>query len=85
MAFILVYLIPEHIHRRDFDRAFFTWFKDRTPQNEAALRAEQNKNGIIHLQDSAIIALAVLVIAGGAYKVVRFSRRLSDKRRAVVR
>src|SRR4249920_2190467 len=31
-AFVLVYLIPEHIHRRDFDRAFSVWLHDRTPQ-----------------------------------------------------
>jgi hypothetical protein len=85
MAFILVCLIPEHIHRQDFDRAFDTWFKNRTPENEAALRAEQYKNEIIHLQDSAVIALVVVVIAGGTYKGVRFVRRLSDKRRAIVR
>jgi hypothetical protein len=85
MAFILVSLIPEHIHRRDFDRAFFTWFKNRTPQNEAALRAEQHKNEIIRLQDSAVIALVVVVIAGGTYMIVRFVRRSSDKRRAIVR
>jgi hypothetical protein len=85
LVFILVSLIPEHIHRRDFDRAFSTWWKDRTPQNEAALRAEQHKNEIIQLQDSAVIALVVLVVVGGTYKVVCFVRRLSDRRRAIVR
>jgi hypothetical protein len=81
MAFILVYLTPEQIHRRDFDRAFFTWFKNRTPENEAALRAEQHKNEIIRLQDSAVIALVVVIIAGGTYKVIRFVRRLESSRR----
>jgi hypothetical protein len=85
MASILVSLIPEHTHRRDFDRAFFTWFKNRTPQNEAALRAEQHKNEIIRLQDSAVIALVVVVIAGGTYIMVRFVRRSSVKRRGIVR
>ena len=73
IVFSLVYL-TEHIHRRDFDRAFFTWWKNRTPDNEAVLRAEQHKNQIIRLRDSATIALLVVVIAGGTYKVVRFVR-----------
>ena len=64
---------------------FFTWFKNHTPQNEAALRAEQHKNQIIRLQDSAVIALVVAVSAGGTYMVVRFVRRSLDKRRAIVR
>ncbi|SRR6266436_504540 len=61
IVLILVFLMPEHIHRRDFDRAFFIWMKDRTAQNEAALRTEQHKNEIIHLQDSAVIALVVVI------------------------
>jgi len=74
-SFALVYLIPEQIHRRDFDRAFFTWWKNRTPENEAALRVEQRKNKIIHLIDSAVIAVFVVVFVGGTYKVVRLVRR----------
>jgi hypothetical protein len=75
IAFILVFLTPEHIHRRDFDRAFFTWWRNRTPQNEAALRVEQNKNEIIHLQDSAGIALVVVIIGFGTYNIARFVKR----------
>ena len=74
-TFVLVHLIPEQIHRRDFDRVFFTWWKNRTPENEAALRVEQRKNEIIHLRDSALIAAFVVVIVGGIYKVVRPIRR----------
>jgi hypothetical protein len=75
IALILVFLIPEHIHRRDFDRAFFIWTKNRSAQNEAALRAEQHKNEIIHLEDSAVIALVVVIIAAGTYLIVRFVKR----------
>jgi hypothetical protein len=82
MALTLVFLIPEHIHRRDFDRALFIWMKNPTSQNEAALRAEQHENKIIHLQDSAVIALVVVVIAGGTYKIVRFVKRASSGTKA---
>ena len=75
LALILVFLIPEHIHRHDFDRAFFVWMKNRTPQNEAALRAEQHKNEMIHLRDSTLIALVVVLIACGTDRVVRSVRR----------
>jgi hypothetical protein len=70
-----VFLIPEHIHRRDFDQAFFIWTKNRTAQNEAALRAEQHKNEITDLQDSAVIALVVVIITCGTYKIFRFVKR----------
>jgi hypothetical protein len=74
IAFILVYLIPEHIHRRDFDRAFSAWLKDRTSQNEAALRVEQRKNEIIKLTDSAVIALVLVALGSGIYLVIRFAK-----------
>jgi hypothetical protein len=80
-AFILVYLIPEHIHRRDFDRAFITWLHDRTPQNEAMLEAERRKNEIIHIEDSAVIALAFVALGTGIYVAVRFVVRSLDLRR----
>ena len=75
IVLILVFLMPEHIHRRDFDRAFFIWMKDRTAQNEAALRTEQHKNEIIHLQDSAVIALVVVIIGSATYLILRFVKR----------
>jgi hypothetical protein len=79
-AFVLAYLIPEHIHRRDFDRAFMTWLHDRTPQNEAALRVEQRQNEIIKLTDSAAIALAFVTLGYGIYSVNYFVRNKFDRR-----
>lgn len=74
MVFTLVYE-TEHIHRRNFDRAFFAWWKNHTPENEAALRVEQRKNEIIRLRDSAAIALFAVVIVGVTCKVVGLVRR----------
>ena len=74
LAFALVYLIPEHIHRGDFDRAFTTWFQERTPQNEAALEVERRKNEMIYIEDSAVIALAVVVLGSGVARLVRRKR-----------
>jgi hypothetical protein len=74
-AFVLVYLVPEHIHRRDFDAAFSAWLRDRTPQNEATLRVEQRKNERIKLADTAVIALALATIGSGIYSVIRFAHK----------
>jgi hypothetical protein len=81
-AFVLVNLIPEHIHRRDFDKAFMAWLHGRTPQNEAALRVEQRKNEIIKLKDSAAISLAFVVLGFGIYFAIRFAGQELDRRRA---
>jgi hypothetical protein len=80
VAFLLALLIPEHIHRRDFDRAIFTWVENRTAQNEAVLRSEQHKNEIIHLRDSAVVALLLVSAAYGIYRVVRFAKRSDSER-----
>src|SRR6266403_3120159 len=71
-AFVLAYLIPEHIHRWDFDRAFSVWLHDRTPQNEAVLRSEQHKNEMIKFADTAVIALVFVTLGSGMYYVGRF-------------
>ena len=78
-VFILVYLIPEHIHRRDFDKAFMAWFHDRTPQNEEALRMEQRKNEKIKRSDSVVIALVLMTLGAGIYFGIRFAGGKSDK------
>jgi len=78
-TFVLVYLIPEHIHRRDFDRAFSALFHDRTPQNEAVLRSEQRKNEMIKLVDTAVIALVFVTLGSGMYYVGRFVLHKVDR------
>lgn len=64
-------LVPSHIHRHEFDQAFMAWYKNRTPQTEAALRIQEHKTEIIRLEDSAIAALVLL----GAFAAVRFALR----------
>src|SRR5260370_21575254 len=78
-TFVLVYLIPDYIHRRDFDRAFFAWFHDRTPQNEAVLRSEQRKNEMIKLVDTAVIALVFVTLGSGMYYLGRYVLHKVDR------
>ena len=75
LAFVLVFSVPEFIHRRAFDQAFSAWYKDPTPQNTSTLRIEQRKNRLIHLQDSAIGALALFVVACGVYGGMQLWKR----------
>jgi hypothetical protein len=56
------------------------WFKDRTSQNEAALRVEQRKNATIHLKDSAVAAVVLVTLVSGVYMVFRFVRRAARPR-----
>ena len=78
IAFVLVYLIPEHMHRRGFDKVFMTWRHDPTPQNEEMLRVEQRKNEIIKLAGSAVVALVLVALGTGIYFGTRFAGRKSD-------
>jgi cytochrome c biogenesis protein CcdA len=80
-VFVLAYLIPEFIHRRDFDRAFVAWLHDPAPQNEAVLRNEQRKNEMIKLADTAVIALTFVTLGAGVYFIGRFVRHKVDGRR----
>ena len=85
IAIVLVYLLPQPIHhRRAFDKAFFTWLHDRTPQNEEALRAEVRKNEMLKLADSAVIALALVTIGSGVYFTIRFAHYKLVRRRSQV-
>lgn len=71
LLFILMLFVPTFSHRRSFDEAFTAWYKNRTPENEAALRAQQRKNELIDLEFSAAGALIVLTVGYGLYRLVR--------------
>jgi len=81
-AFVLVHLTPEHIHRRNLDKAFSAWLHDRTPQNEVTLGVEQRKNERIELADSALIAGALVTVGSGIYFVIRFTHKKIVRRRS---
>jgi hypothetical protein len=83
LQFILAYVlllivmlsVPMHIHRRSFDEAFTTWYKNRTAQNEAALRVQQHENERIRLEFCAAGAFVVLIVGYGLYRLVRLTAR----------
>lgn len=73
LTFILAATVPSFIHRRNRDKAYFTWMKSPTPQNEAAFREQQRINDLIHLADSAIGALVLMTLSLGSYGVFEFA------------
>jgi len=79
IAYVLLVIfmlsIPMHIHRRSFDEAFTAWYKNRTAENEAALRVQKRKNELIELEFCVVGALIVLVVGYGLYRLVRLTAR----------
>ena len=73
-TFLAIYF-GEMIHRRDFDRAFFAWYQNQTPENEANLRKEQRKSEMIRITDSTVAAVIVTVFAFGCYTAVKYVRK----------
>lgn len=68
-------LVPNLIHRKQFDLAFDSWRKNPSSQNEALLRTQQHRNMIIQPEGSAIGALVLWVAGFASYRVVRSMRR----------
>src|SRR5260370_7702644 len=66
-AFVLAYLIPSFIHRREFDQAFTAYYKNPTSENESALRAQQRKNEFIHRGDSPLAAPLLVALGYTLY------------------
>jgi hypothetical protein len=73
-AFILAYWVPSFIHRQEFDQAFSAWYRNPTPENASALGIQQLKNGLIHLEDSAIVALVPLIVFCEIYEGLRIGK-----------
>ena len=82
VVFIFVFVVPDLLHRRDFDKAFFAWLHDPTPQNQAMLRHEEFKNDVIRLEFSAVVSLVAVSVVGCIYSVgVLISQRTRPGRR----
>jgi hypothetical protein len=72
---LLSVVLPVAIHRTEFDRAFLSWHRNQTPQNEALLRNQRRRNEIANLETSAILALVLWGAGIVSYEIVRRARR----------
>ena len=78
-AFILTYLIPEQIDRRDYTRAVVAYTENSTQENEAALRAQRRVNERIHLRDTAVLSAVLVAVGFGIWSGRRFMTRLAHR------
>ena len=64
-------LVPVFIHRREFDQAFWSWYRNPTPQNAMLLRGQRRRNMFYHLELSAIGAFLTSLAGIACHKIVR--------------
>jgi hypothetical protein len=72
---LFLYVLVPNPHRQQFDRAFASWHRDLTRENEAFLRVQQPKNTIVELKTSAIGAFVRCTAGLASYTVARRLRR----------
>ena len=77
LVLVFVYPIPQSVHSQDFDRAFFAWYKNPTPESAAALRVQQHKIKVTLLVIDAVGAFVLVAMGYGVYSLVRLILRLA--------
>ena len=68
-------------HRKDFDRAFFAWHENRTPENQAELDRQRRLNELARWEFSGITfggMAAITLLGAGAYRLCRHQRTPSS-------
>jgi hypothetical protein len=75
LALVIAFLIPQHTHRLDFDRAFTAWLHDRSPENEAALHQQQEINRRTEEEVSVVVALVLFALFAGSSTLWAYLRR----------
>jgi hypothetical protein len=71
ISFVLILMTPSFRHRRDFDLAFFAYYKDPSPENESALRYQQRMNEYFDLKFAAVGVFIVVAFGYGTHVVVQ--------------
>lgn len=65
---------PEFVHRKSFDRAFFAYDRDPTPEAKAKLLRERRIVQNIIVRDKGVIAMLLAANTFGLWKVLRRCR-----------
>jgi hypothetical protein len=80
LALVVAFAVPQTLHRRDFDKAFFAYYRNPTAENETVLRREQAKNNRIWLLTNAAAALVLFIAINAVWLVaVRVNRYFTSK------
>ena len=74
-AFVLAFLIPEQIDRQEYARAVVAYTRSPTQENKAVLVAQRRENDRLHLRDSAVLGVVLVVVGYGIWGGRRFIKR----------
>jgi hypothetical protein len=81
LALLSFLLLPDMMHRKDFDRALLSWQRNHTSENASALRAQQQKNRIIQLETAAAEAFGLWFVGLACYATARHLLRAKNRYR----
>ena len=76
---LLYVVLPNVVHRREFDRALVSWRKDPTPQNKAFLRNQQRTNSFVELETSVVGTFMLWTAGFACYAVGLRTRHLETR------
>ena len=62
-GFVCLLFVPGFVPHRDYDQAFFAWYKNPAAENASALAKEQRKNVLLKVEERAIWAIILLPFA----------------------
>jgi hypothetical protein len=77
LALVIAFCVPVFVHRGDYDARVLKWERNRTPENEGALKSEVRKNDWIALRTHLEAAGTLFLLLNTFW----FLGRQLDKRR----
>jgi len=80
VIFVALSLVPQFLHRQDFDRAFTAYLHNPSPATKQTLKQEQIKNRIIEFTNVVVGAAVILVVGVGFVYLVRVTARAAKPR-----
>lgn len=81
LVLIFLSLLPHYEYNHNYDRAFIAWYKNPTPESEAAFRVQQGKRKIRLLEFDAAGAFLVVAVGYGVLSLVRLTIGLTKSYR----
>src|SRR5438045_382412 len=78
--FVALSLVPQFLHRQDFDRAFTAYLHNPSPATKQVLKQEQIKNRIIEFTNVVVGAAVILVVGVGFVYLVKVTFRAAKPR-----
>jgi hypothetical protein len=80
LVLLSLILLPDLMHRKQFDRALLSWQRNHTSENAAALRDQQQKNRVIQLETAAVEAFGLWFVGLACFATARHLLRAKNRR-----